>query len=300
MRSADPAMAVTIDRWFGCLAKIRSLIHRKELGSKELVLLDCVLEALAHRKPCDDIFHPDLRVIDCSRVIDTQNVPGLCMWRAGSQVGEGQLVWNPHKVQLHRCDALVGAEAQGGDILGGDVFAAAQSKYWDESARIFKKLVPLNANVALAIRGDQSMALAEWSGTLVFLGTLFGDWDGSAVYCLEKEGSEWTGKVLPFDKRWPADYQVVLWPASDLVPEWEIPSVLESGRLVEGRCLPKKPEDIRPHPRVWILGEDGSHFTKFIAYLLPGEGVCWRCGTPHPDPNGSLDTCPTCGRDFND
>lgn len=76
----------------------------------------------------------------------------------------------------------------------------------------------------------------------------------------------------------------------------------KSGEYLEKRVriLPRKPTDIRPHPRVKVLGEDHAGFTIVEAQLKPGEGVCWRCGSIADDPDGTLEICPVCGGDFND
>lgn len=66
------------------------------------------------------------------------------------------------------------------------------------------------------------------------------------------------------------------------------------------RILPKDPADIRPNPRVTIIGEDAMGFTIVEAKLRPEENVCWRCGDIAIDPDHTLEVCPTCGLDFND
>ena len=66
------------------------------------------------------------------------------------------------------------------------------------------------------------------------------------------------------------------------------------------RILPRNPGDIRPHPRVKVLGQDPLGFTLVEAQLREGEGVCWRCGSIAEDPDADLRVCPICGRDFND
>ena len=70
--------------------------------------------------------------------------------------------------------------------------------------------------------------------------------------------------------------------------------------LTELRILPKRPEDIRPSPRVEVLGTDAAGFTLVRADLEEDEGVCWRCGSIAIDPEKDLKVCPVCGGDFND
>lgn len=70
---------------------------------------------------------------------------------------------------------------------------------------------------------------------------------------------------------------------------------------VERRICPRHKSDIIPHKRVRILFyEPDGYFVRVMARLLPGESLCWRCGTPHKiaaDVPGVR--CPTCGKDFN-
>ncbi len=68
----------------------------------------------------------------------------------------------------------------------------------------------------------------------------------------------------------------------------------------EVRTLPRREEDIVPHPRVKILRRDDAGFTIVQANLKEGESVCWRCCSPADDPGGKLQICPVCSRDFND
>lgn len=68
----------------------------------------------------------------------------------------------------------------------------------------------------------------------------------------------------------------------------------------ELRILPRNPDDIRPHPRVKVLGKDSMGFTRVEAQLEPDEGVCWRCSSIAEDPQHTLQRCPVCGGDFND
>ncbi len=72
------------------------------------------------------------------------------------------------------------------------------------------------------------------------------------------------------------------------------------GSGVQRRILPKRPGDIRPHPRVKVVGKDPAGFTLVKAQLLPHEGICWRCGSIADDPDHDLEICPICGGDFND
>jgi len=76
----------------------------------------------------------------------------------------------------------------------------------------------------------------------------------------------------------------------------------ENGRyqMKRLRILPHNPTDIRPHPRVKVLGEDRAGFTIVEAQLKSSEGVCWRCGSIAEDPDHNLQICPVCGGDFND
>lgn len=66
------------------------------------------------------------------------------------------------------------------------------------------------------------------------------------------------------------------------------------------RILSEDSSDIRPNPRVEVLGEDSAGFTRVRAFLGPNEGLCWRCASIANDPNHDLEICPHCGKDFND
>lgn len=76
----------------------------------------------------------------------------------------------------------------------------------------------------------------------------------------------------------------------------------ENGRYQKKqlRILPRRPTDIKPHPRVRVLRRDNAGFTIIEARLKSNEGVCWRCGSIAEDPNHNLQICPVCGKDFND
>ena len=296
MKRADPAVAVVMDRFFALLSKIRSLICRGELklGEKDLVLLDCAMRAVAGKRPLGFIFNDALRIIDCR---PRPKVSPVSTWVVAQHIACGQLIWDPNRVQFYQSVAP-------GQIRLKALIKEIEGKFVDEETDQFRDMVPLNATLAQALLSDQGLMPADWGGTLVFLATIFGDTDGRAVLCLKKVGDTWQEVYLPFEEDLPADYKVVLWRQDEFMPEGEeIPSLdsaLDSGQMKKGRFLPHNPEDIRPHPRVFILDEDDDHFFYYIAFLLPGESVCWRCGTPHHDPNRLLDTCPTCGGDFND
>ncbi len=87
-------------------------------------------------------------------------------------------------------------------------------------------------------------------------------------------------------------------PEVDIPPEATMTD--NEGPWVKRRIMPKRPGDIRRHPRVRVVGKDSAGFTLIEAQLLPSEGVCWRCGSIAEDPYHDLEVCPTCGGDFND
>jgi len=75
--------------------------------------------------------------------------------------------------------------------------------------------------------------------------------------------------------------------------------IVSDTRVVNRKIYPQRLEDIRPHPRVEVVGTDNTGFTRVRARLYDGEALCRKCGTPHHDPSYSIQTCPTCGGDFN-
>jgi hypothetical protein len=70
--------------------------------------------------------------------------------------------------------------------------------------------------------------------------------------------------------------------------------------LPRRRSGPDSPREVIPHSRVRVLRTDEQGFVIVEAKLLPGEGVCWECGSVANDPDSTLERCPVCHGFFND